>query len=100
MLAVSSSTAGTLHRFNRCDECCRRLVFSATQKARGDKKTAGALEDPGFVYPPITKGRSERASLPPLLYLCAMGSRTRRRTREKKQYASTAPAIIKGTWKR
>src|SRR5215208_883003 len=24
MLAVSSSTAGTLHRFNRCDECCMR----------------------------------------------------------------------------
>ena len=76
-------------------------MFSETQKASGGKKTAGALEEtPALFIRLLRKGVPKGRSLPPLLYLCAMGSRTRRRTREKKQYASTPPAIIKGTWKR
>jgi hypothetical protein len=63
-----------------------RLVFSETQKASEGKKTAGALEEiPALFIHLLRKGVPKGRSLPPLLYLCAMGSRTRWRTREKKQ---------------
>jgi hypothetical protein len=61
-------------------------VFSETQKASGGKKTAGALEEtPALFIRLLRKGVPKGRSLPLLLYLCAMDSRTRRRTREKKQ---------------
>ena len=39
MLAVSSSTAGTLHWFNRYDECCKyptAIVVEGTVNLRGE----------------------------------------------------------------
>jgi hypothetical protein len=56
------------------------------QKASGGKKTAGTLEEtPALFIRLLRKGVPKGRSLPLLLYLCAMDSRTRRRTREKKQ---------------
>src|SRR5215211_7972592 len=60
MLAVSSSTAGTLHRFNRCDECCRLsyVKFPITESTEGRTKSIYL----GVVVPLGCGSRSLRAN--------------------------------------